>query len=174
MTFDGLESKGKMAWKSWIGKRVLDSKCSIKEEIVVERAGRKEDPWPAFRIRVFIWVILFSERVDKRAWTLSSGAERVRVKGMMRSLLPSALGRALRSEVEVAADRTVATTVVFARWRRVAVMPSPIPVRVNRRTRDFQVGEGGIGVIGVIPLFAPVIKYIVEEDILECLRWFFD
>lgn len=62
--------------------------------------------------------------------------------------LPSAKRRARRSVVEVVEERTVATTVVFGRWRMVLVRPRPIP------------------------LFAPVIRYVIVEDISDCFRWF--
>jgi hypothetical protein len=46
--------------------------------------------------------------------------------------LPSAKRRARRSVVEVVEERTVATTVVFERWRRVLVSPRPIPVHSKK------------------------------------------
>jgi hypothetical protein len=46
--------------------------------------------------------------------------------------LPSAKRRARRSVVEVVEERTVATTVVFGRWRRVLVSPRPIPVHSKK------------------------------------------
>ncbi len=39
ITFDGLERSGCMAWKRWIGMRVLDSKCEIRDGREVERMG---------------------------------------------------------------------------------------------------------------------------------------
>jgi hypothetical protein len=39
----------------------------------------------------------------------------------------------------------------------------------RKRARDFLNRKHGIGVIGVIPLFAPVIRYVVFEAILNCL-----
>jgi hypothetical protein len=50
--------------------------------------------------------------------------------------LPSAKGRARRSAVEVVEERTVATTVVFGRWRRVLVSPRPIPVHSKKEGRE--------------------------------------
>ena len=56
-----------------------------------------------------------------------SGEERERVKGIIRSLLPSAIGMVLRSSVEVFGERIVAMTVVLGRRRREVTRPSPIP-----------------------------------------------
>jgi hypothetical protein len=107
--------------------RVLDSKCSIREERGVERIGRNEEPRPAFRIRMSILGIRFSARVDRRAVAEDSGDDRDSVKGIVSSLLPSATGRVLRSSVEVFEERIVAMTVVLGRWRREVTRPSPIP-----------------------------------------------
>lgn len=66
--------------------------------------------------------------MERRVLPLSSGAERDSVNGTMMSRLPEAAERARRSVVEVVWERIVAITVVFGRWRRVAVRPSPMPV----------------------------------------------
>jgi hypothetical protein len=107
--------------------RVLDSKCSIREERGVERIGRNEEPRPAFRIRMSILGIRFSARVDRRAVAEDSGDDRDSVKGIISSLLPSATERAFRSSVEVFEERIVAMTVVWGRRRRAVTRPSPIP-----------------------------------------------
>lgn len=112
----------------WIGRRVLDSKCSTRDGREVERMGRKEEPRPALRMIVFICLILCSARVVKKSLAEVSGEERESVKGIIMSLLPPTTGRALRSVVEVEVVRIVARTVVLGRWRREAVRPSPIPV----------------------------------------------
>jgi hypothetical protein len=111
-----------------MGRRVFDSKCSSREAIVVWRVGKKEDPRPALRIRVSILVILFSASVESRDSETAGGEVRESVKGIMTRWLLGAIGSAVRSEVEVVIVRVVAMTVVFARRRRAAVRPSPIPV----------------------------------------------
>jgi hypothetical protein len=129
-----LERSGCRVWKRWIGRRVLDSKCERRDGRGVERMGWNEDPRPAFRIRMLIlgvWVEARVDSQDRRSLAEDSGDERESVKGIMSSLLPSAMVRALRSSVAVVKERIVAMTVVWGRRRRDATRPRPIPKQVN-------------------------------------------
>jgi len=130
ITFEGVERSGNRVWKSEIGRRVLDSKCSSREGRGVWRVGRKKDPRPALRIKVLILVILFSAKVERRDAEAAEGLERDSVKGTMTRRLLGPTGREVRSAVDVVDERTVAITVVFGRRRRAAVRPRPIPVYI--------------------------------------------
>jgi hypothetical protein len=128
ITFAVGERSGNKVWKRWIGRRVLASKCSCISAIVVDRMGRKEDPVPAVRIRLSIFLILFSAITAKREAVAVAREESESVKGTMRSLLPCPTARPLRPSVEVSAERIVATTVVLGRRRSERVRPKPMPI----------------------------------------------
>jgi len=131
ITLECVERRGCSVWKTAIGRRVLDSKCSSRDGRLVLRTGRKEEPSPALRIRVLISVILCSARVESRVSEAVEELARESVKGTMMRRLPGPTGRAVSSEVEVVDERIVATTVVFGRRRSAAVRPSPIPVYIE-------------------------------------------
>jgi hypothetical protein len=136
ITFAAGERSGNSVWKRWIGSKVLVSKCSCNSASVVESVGWKEDPMPAFRIKLSILVILFSERMAKRVSVTVSGEESESVKGTIMSLLFSARVRDVRPAVEVDAERIVAMTAVFGRRRRVRVRPSPMPIACEKGEKE--------------------------------------
>jgi hypothetical protein len=136
ITFAAKERSGNSVWKRWIGSKVLVSKCSCSSASVVESVGWKEDPMPAFRTKLSIFVILFSERVAKRVLVTVSWEESESVKGTIMSLLFSARVREMRPAVEVDVERIMATTAVFGRRRRVCMRPSPMPIACKKGKKE--------------------------------------
>ncbi len=79
MTFAFEERSGYTVWNVVIGNRVLASKWVVRLSSEVDSMGLNENPSPAFRIRVLIFVILFAASVSKRVLESSSGDERERL-----------------------------------------------------------------------------------------------
>ncbi len=145
-----LNRRGERAWKRRSGPRVLTVKCSSSEEAEVSKKGVKEFAMPALAMITSMFMMAWPARLARRAWVEDSSP---RVRWVMWRMLVEYLGALIRAFTSIFSCRTVAITVVLRRKRSYWTMPRPIPALVNN---DSQARE--IGVIGAVPLFAPVIN----------------